>query len=134
MGGQWYVDGNLDASTWAPNSDMWETFTFIGTASLTLPITGDSCSTEQKCGFGDKTSYQNPSPSDAVHQPPIQPIGYPDLFETPEEKAVNKRFVEDLLVLQGEIVGRNKQRHNCEGERVNAVCRVFNTSMSTGLR
>jgi len=125
--GQWYVDGNLDASTAPPNSDMWETLTFIGTASLTLPITGDSCSTEHKCGFADKTSYQNPAPHDAVHQPPIQPIGYPDFFETPEEKAVNKRFAEDLLVLQGEIVGRNKQRHKCEDGRVNAVCRVFNT-------
>ena len=125
--GLWYEDGNLDSSTAPPNADMWETITFIGTASLTLPITGDSCSTEQKCGFAEKKSYQNPAPNDAVHQPPIQPIGYPDFFETEKEKAINKRFVVDLLALQSKIVQRNKLRHACQGGRVNAVCRVFNT-------
>lgn len=124
---QWYESGNLAASSSPPNSDMWTTFTFVGTASLTLPITGESCSTEQKCGFAAKKSYQNPAPPDAVHQPPIQAIGYPDFFDTPEEKAVNKQFVQDLLDLQGTIVRRNQERHECVGERVDAVCRVFNT-------
>jgi len=123
---QWYEDGQLAANASPPNSDMWATITFIGTASLTLPITGDTCSTEHKCGFADKASYQNPAPPNAVHQPPIKAVGYPDLFDTDAEKAVNKRFVEDLLDLQKVIVARNKARHACKDGLVKAVCRPYN--------
>ena len=123
---KWYEDGTFDRGSSPPNPALWAAFTCIGTASLTLPITGDTCSTEQTCGFADKTSYQNPLPSDAVFHKDIKPVGYPELFDTKEAKEINKLFVVELLELQKTIIQRNKERHSCTGDRVDAVCRPFN--------
>jgi len=109
-----------------PVSAMWSTFTYIGTASLTLPITGDTCSTEWKCGFAGKVKYQIPIPDDAADQPEIQAVGYPEFFKSDEEKEVNHQFVLDLLELQKNITSRNNKRFECAEGSSKAFCRPYN--------
>ena len=46
-----YEDQSKDQHGAPPNAASWSFFTYVGTASLTLPITGDTKSTEWKAGF-----------------------------------------------------------------------------------
>ena len=53
-------------------------------------------------------------------------MGFPEAFAGfPDEVAVNKKFAEDLVRLQGEIVARNKRRRAGDGYPP-ALQRVYN--------
>ena len=129
-----YEDEKLDQQGSPPDAMAWTFFTFIGTASLTLPITGDTNSTEWKSGFKEKESYLwQPLPHDAdacEDQKPVEPIGYPAAFEgehkeSGNEVVVNKKFATDLVALQEAIMKRNQKRHTGEGY-VPALSRAYN--------
>lgn len=123
----WYADLSLDQKGGSPpNSYAWKYITFLQTAALRHPITGDACSTELKCGFADKIDYQVPLPDNAVSQRPIQPVGYPNFFPDQKSKDINKKFVENLIALQGVIIKRNKNRFYCGDDLPKSLCRVFN--------
>jgi len=129
-----YKNETLDQQGSPPDAMAWTFFTYVGTASLTLPITGDTDSTEWKSGFKEKESYLwQPLPHDAApcqDQKPVEPIGYPAAFEgkhkeSRDEQAVNKQFAVDLIELQKAIMGRNQKRHKGEGY-VRALSRAYN--------
>jgi len=129
-----YTDETLDQQGSPPDAMAWSFVTYVGTASLTLPITGDTDSTEWKSGFKEKESYLwQPLPHDAApcqDQKPVEPIGYPAAFEgkhkeSRDEQAVNKNFATDLIVLQDKIMCRNQKRHKGEGY-VPALSRAYN--------
>lgn len=112
-----------DAGT-PPVSAMWAAITYIGTSALTLPITGDACSTQWQCGFKGKMRYFGDRlPADAENQREVEAVGYPKFFDTDADRALNKRWVEDLLELQKEIMKRNVARFECAG----SYCRPYNS-------
>lgn len=123
----WFEDGD-DAM---PNSYFYTLSIFYLTADLRLPLIGDTCATEHKCGFANKTDFQSPKPRDAVTQPPITPRGYPDIFQDQSAKDINARFMASLLDMQQVITERNRARFQCVDNddtcTIPAVCRVFNS-------
>lgn len=129
-----YEDQSEDQHGSPPNAASWSFFTYIGTASLTLPITGDTTSTEWKSGFKEKASYfwldpdSLPAGVPALEeQPEVKAIGYPEAFEGySEEQELNKDFAQNLIHLQGEIIARNKMRHNEDPCYTPAQSRVYN--------
>ena len=130
-----YADPSTDpdpAHGTPPNAASWSFFTYIGTASLTLPITGDTKSTEWKSGFKDKESYfwLDSLPADApdfAEQQEVEAIGYPEAFEGyADEQALNQAFAQHLIDLQGEIIARNIKRNNRDPCYTPAQSRVYN--------
>ena len=127
-----YEDQSNDQHGSPPNAASWSFFTYVGTASLTLPITGDTTSTEWKSGFKEKASYMwlDPLPAGVPaleEQPDVQAIGYPEAFEGySEEQDLNKAFAQNLITLQGEIIARNKMRHSGDSCYTPAQSRVYN--------
>jgi hypothetical protein len=102
---------------------LYKDVTFVRTANLRLPITGDPASTEQRSGFREKMSYQVPLPRDAATQRKVEPRGYPEFFECPAEQKVTVDFAKKLVRLQEQIIKRNEERSR--GKR--ATSRVFNS-------
>lgn len=127
-----YADPSKDQHGAPPDAAAWSFFTYVGTASLTLPITGDTKSTEWKSGFKDKESYfwLDSLPADAPpfeEQEDVEAIGYPEAFEGhADEQALNKAFAQNLINLQGKIIERNIKRHNGDSCYTPAQSRVYN--------
>ena len=114
-------DEDEDQGGAPPDAAVWSFLTFVGTASMTLPITGDTKSTEWKSGFKDKESYfwLGSLPDDAPsfeEQEGVKAIGYPEAFEGhKDEQTLNKVFAQDLIDLQYHIMARNQKRNLNDG-------------------
>ena len=127
-----YADPSKDQHGAPPDAAACSFFTYVGTASLTLPITGDTKSTEWKSGFKDKESYfwLDSLPADApdfAEQQEVEAIGYPEAFEGyADEQALNQAFAQHLIDLQGEIIARNIKRNNRDPCYTPAQSRVYN--------
>ena len=127
-----YADPSEDQHGAPPDAAAWSFFTYVGTASLTLPITGDTKSTEWKAGFKDKASYfwleKRPAGVPRLErQPDVEAIGYPEAFKGhPKEQAMNKAFAQKLIDLQGEIIKRNIKRNDKDPCYTPAQARVYN--------
>ena len=127
-----YAEPSKDQHGAPPDAAAWSFFTYVGTASLTLPITGDTKSTEWKAGFKDKASYfwleKRPAGVPRLErQPDVEAIGYPEAFKGhPKEQAMNKAFAQKLIDLQGEIIKRNIKRNDKDPCYTPAQARVYN--------
>ena len=126
-------DEDEDQGGAPPDAAVWSFLTFVGTASMTLPITGDTKSTEWKSGFKDKESYfWLPSlPDDAPsfeEQEGVKAIGYPEAFEGhKDEQTLNKAFAQGLIDLQHPIMARNQKRNLNDGvDYEHSQSRVYN--------
>ena len=126
-----YADEDDDQGGAPPDAAAWSFMTYVGTASMTLPITGDTDSTEWKSGFKEKESYfwLDSLPAGVPtydEQKGVKAVGYPEAFEGhPEEQKQNQHFAQELIDLQGDIMARNKKRNHGDGYTP-AQSRVYN--------